>query len=219
MGGGYLVGKALDPLWEKAFGPSKRVRQLESRLYSFESNVRKRDYETAEMIRKFREDLDQRTTRAEVEAIVRSTNYRLSRLESRVTDIDDRLRKIESPKFPGAYRLFRDKNGVEYLGEADIFQFARAPMRKWRDKTGGPIATARLIEVSPDGLVLSYLSGSRTSQVTIEWHRVSALDQAYVLAEAKRTGLPVGAIWKKQKLASRTNSKDTLAASKLVRNP
>ena len=197
----YLGGKALDALFVK--DDSTRVKALDRRLAVFESKVREQDKAIADAVRRFRRDLDSRTTKSEVQRIVNQSLYtlrlRVQNLEMRTNDIDDRLRAVEVVKFPGAIREFTDENGQRYLIDADAFRFRPKSMRNWRDKRGGPLATGILTEVSADGVLIKRVVSGTPIAKMVPWHRLSSIDQAHVLSESAASGTPVGGVWRRAK--------------------
>ncbi|MEQ8785224.1 MAG: hypothetical protein RIC55_02960 [Pirellulaceae bacterium] len=112
--GARLVERSVDSLWEQAFGSEdQRVRELDRRLLTYETLLRRLDQQQADAVAEFRSELSTRTTAEDVRRIVNPTLAAIAaqvqalensvadvrsdtaELQSRTEDLDDRLACLE----------------------------------------------------------------------------------------------------------------------------
>lgn len=96
--GEYLLGKALDEVWNQATGQPD-VNELQSRLLSFEVSVARVDAGLSRQITDLRKKIDTKVSKDEVRRIVRAAldelEQRIKKLEVRVDKLDARIKEIE----------------------------------------------------------------------------------------------------------------------------
>lgn len=96
--GEYLLGKAIDPLWNSATG-SPNVRELDTRLRVFEAALQQVDKRLATQVSELRRELGTKVTRKEVRDLVHKIleelEDKIRELESRVDRLDERVSELE----------------------------------------------------------------------------------------------------------------------------
>jgi len=90
--GEYFLGKALDEVWSTVTG-TPNLKELDVRLKAFENALNQVDRTLSRSVEQLREELDSKTTKAEVRQVVLDV---LARLDDRIKELDQRVDRLDN---------------------------------------------------------------------------------------------------------------------------